>query len=70
MDINKAEIYLCEAIEEDYEVPPFPSDPTMAQIRNCKENKIRRSKPRVTLFFVVSSKIIVRIMKMKSPIEV
>ena len=61
---------LWEAIEEDYEVPPLPMNPTMALIKNHKEMKSRKSKARATLFVVVSSKIFVRIMTMKSTLKV
>ncbi|XP_049344681.1 uncharacterized protein LOC125809054 [Solanum verrucosum] len=33
-----------EAIEEDYEVPPLPNNPTMAQIKNHKDRKTIKSK--------------------------
>ena len=45
---------LWEAVEEDYEVPPLPENPTMAQIKNHKEKKTRKSKARASLFAVVS----------------
>ena len=61
---------LWEAVEEDYEVPPLPANPTMAQIRNHKEKKTRKSKARATLFAAVSSEIFVRIMTLKSAFEV
>ncbi|XP_060183289.1 uncharacterized protein LOC132613281 [Lycium barbarum] len=58
-----------EAVEEDYEVPSLPANPTMAQIKNQKEKKIRKSKARATLFAAVSSEIFVRIMTVKSAFE-
>ena len=61
---------LWEAVEEDYEVPPLPTNPTMAQIKNHKEKKSRKSKARATLFAAVSPEIFVRIMTMKSAFEV
>jgi len=30
---------LWEVVEEDYEVPPLPDNPTVAQFRNQKEKK-------------------------------
>ncbi|PHT67897.1 hypothetical protein T459_27384 [Capsicum annuum] len=54
-----------EALEEDYEVPPLPINPTMAQMKNQKEKKTRREKARATLFATVSSGIFVRIMTVK-----
>ncbi|XP_039128921.1 uncharacterized protein LOC120265069 [Dioscorea cayenensis subsp. rotundata] len=35
---------LWEAMDEDYEVPLLPANPTMAQIKNHKEQKSRKSK--------------------------
>ena len=40
-------------VEEDYEVLPLPTSPTMAQIKNQKERKARKSKARASLFVVV-----------------
>ena len=59
---------LWEAVEEDYEVPPLPENPSMAQIKNHKEKK-RKSKARASLFVVVSPEIFIRIMTMKSTFE-
>ena len=59
-----------EAVEEDYEVPPLPANQTMAQIKNHKENKSRKSKARATLFAAISPEIFVIIMSMKSAFEV
>ena len=61
---------LWKAMEEDYEVSLLPVNPTMAQIKNHKEKKSRKSKARATLFAEVSPKIFVRIMTMKSTFEV
>ncbi|KAL0329289.1 UNVERIFIED_CONTAM: hypothetical protein Sradi_4915600 [Sesamum radiatum] len=62
--------YLWKAAEEDYEVPPLPANPTMAQIKNHKKRKSRKSKARASLFAVVSSEIFLRIMTIKSAFEV
>ncbi|XP_061949956.1 scopoletin glucosyltransferase-like, partial [Populus nigra] len=35
---------LWEAIEEDYDVPPLPNNPTMAQIKSHRERKTKKSK--------------------------
>ena len=35
---------LWKTVEEDYEVFPLPANPTMAQIKNQKERKARKSK--------------------------
>ena len=55
---------LWEAVEEDYEVPPLPETPTMAQIKNHKK-KTRKSKARASSFAVVSPEIFIRIMTLK-----
>ncbi|CAL5368184.1 unnamed protein product [Camellia sinensis] len=41
---------LWEAAEQVYEVPPLPDNPTLAQIKNQKERKQRKSIARATLF--------------------
>ncbi|XP_006595372.1 uncharacterized protein [Glycine max] len=61
---------LWEAVEEDYEVLPLPTNPTMAQIKNQKERKTRKSKARASLFAVVSKEIFTRIMTIKSTYEI
>ncbi|XP_016544182.2 uncharacterized protein LOC107844232 [Capsicum annuum] len=55
-----------EAVEEDYEIPPLPDNPTMAQIKNHKDKKIRKSKAKAYLFSAVSSLIFTRILSLKS----
>ena len=60
---------LWEAVEEDYEVPPLPANPTMAQIKNHREKKTRNSKARASLFAAVSPEIFTRIMTLKSSCE-
>ena len=57
---------LWEAIEEDYDVPPLPSNPTMAQLKTHKERKTRKSKAKACLFTVVSSIIFTRITNLES----
>jgi len=42
---------LWEAVEEDYEVPPLPNNPTMAQLKYHKERKTRKAKAKSVLFF-------------------
>ena len=61
---------LWETVEEDYEVFPLLANPTMAQIKNQKERKARKSKAKATLFAVVSQDIFTRIMTIKSTFEV
>ena len=60
---------LWEAVEEDYEVPPLPENPTMAQIKNHKAKKTRKVKARASLFAVVSPEIFIKIMTLKSAFE-
>ncbi|KAA8550126.1 hypothetical protein F0562_001810 [Nyssa sinensis] len=57
---------LWEAVEEDYEVLPLPDNPTMAQIKNHKDRKTRKSKTKACLFVAVSSTIFTRVMSLKS----
>ncbi|XP_051140014.1 uncharacterized protein LOC127257620 [Andrographis paniculata] len=61
---------LWEVVEEDYEVPQLPENPTMAQIRNHTQKKTRKSKAKATLFSAVSQEIFVKIMTLKSAYEV
>ena len=39
-----------EAIEEDYEVPPLPNNPTMAQLKFHKEKKKKEGKGKIMSF--------------------
>lgn len=61
---------LWEAVEEDYVVPPLPDNPTIAQIRNHKERRTRKSKAKACLFAVVSTTIFSRIMSLKTVKEI
>ncbi|XP_022931554.1 uncharacterized protein LOC111437700 [Cucurbita moschata] len=61
---------LWEAIEEDYEVPPLPTNPTVAQIQLQKEKKTRKSKAKACLFAAVSEMIFMRIMSLKTAKEI
>ncbi|KAJ8771243.1 hypothetical protein K2173_026131 [Erythroxylum novogranatense] len=58
------------AVEEDYDVPPLPTNPTVAQMKNHKERKIRKSKAKACLFSAVSSTIFTRIMNLESTKEI
>ena len=42
---------LWEALEEDYEVLSLPDNPTIAQIKNQKERKMRKSKAKAFLVY-------------------
>ena len=61
---------LWETIEQIYEVLPLPDNLTLAQIRNQKEMKQRKSKAKATLFTAVSSTIFSRIMMLKTAKEI
>jgi hypothetical protein len=57
---------LWEAVEEDYEVPPLPNNPTMAQLKYHKEKKTRKAKAKSCLFAGVSQTVFTRIMTLKT----
>lgn len=57
---------LWEAVEEDYEIPVLPSNPTMAQIKLHKERKTRKSKAKSCLYAALSPTIFSRIMTLES----
>ncbi|KAL0559650.1 hypothetical protein IC582_000013 [Cucumis melo] len=59
-----------EAVEEDYEIPALPDNPTMAQIKAQKEKKTKKSKAKACLFAAVSSTIFTRIMTLRSAYEI
>ena len=61
---------LWEAVEQEYEVPLLPDNPTLAQIKNQKERKQRKSKARAVLFAGVSPTIFTRIMTLKTAKEI
>ena len=61
---------LWEVVEEDYEIPALPNNPTMAQIKAHKEKKTKKSKAKACLFAAVSSTIFTRIMSLKSAEEI
>ena len=55
-----------ETVEEDYEVPPLPNNPIVAQMKSHKERRLRKSKAKSILFTAVSPVIFNRIMMMKT----
>ena len=61
---------LWEAVEEDYDVPPLPGNPSMAQIKNHNERRTRKSKAKTCLFAAVSNTIFTRIMTLKTAKEI
>ena len=60
---------LWEAIEEDYKVPPLPTNATVVQIKAQKEKKTRKSKVKACLFASISQMIFMRIMSLKTAKE-
>ena len=57
---------LWEVVEDDYDVPLLSDNPTMAQVKNHKERKTRKSKAKACLFAAISATIFTRIMSLKS----
>ena len=57
---------LWEAVEEDYNVPPLPENPTMAQLKSHKERKTKKAKAKSCLFAGVSTTVFTRIMTLKT----
>ena len=57
---------LWEAVDEDYDVPVLPNNPTMTQIKTHKEMKTKKSKAKACLFAAVSTTIFTRIMSRKT----
>ncbi|XP_015896297.2 uncharacterized protein LOC107430027 [Ziziphus jujuba] len=65
MIVHLEALDLWEAVEEDYDVPPLPANPTMTQMKAHKERKTKKSKAKACLFFAVSSTIFTRIMNLQ-----
>ena len=59
-----------ETVENEYKVPHFPENPTMAQIKNHEEMRQRKSKAKASLFAAVSLTIFAIIMTMKTTNEI
>ncbi|XP_068466836.1 uncharacterized protein [Phaseolus vulgaris] len=59
---------LWEAVEE--EIQSLPENPTVAQIKSQKEQKMKRSKAKACLFAAVSPMVFTRIMSLKSAKEI
>ena len=57
---------LWDIVEEDYEVYLLLENPTMVQIKNHKERKMKKAKARSCLFAGVSQMIFTRIMTLKT----
>eukprot|EP00257_Ricinus_communis_P019052 XP_015577922.1 uncharacterized protein LOC107261659 [Ricinus communis] len=59
-----------EAVEQEYEIPPLPNNPTMAQIKNYRDRKQQKSKAKASLFAAVSTSIFNRIITMRTAKEI
>lgn len=57
---------LWEAVEENYEIPQLPNNPSAAQIKNQKEKKTTKSKAKACLFAAVSTTVFTRVMSLNS----
>ncbi|XP_006591624.1 uncharacterized protein [Glycine max] len=57
---------LWETVEENYDVPELPLNPTVAQMKNHKERKTKKAKAKNYLLSTVSKIIFIRIMNFKS----
>ncbi|KAF2301955.1 hypothetical protein GH714_030756 [Hevea brasiliensis] len=57
---------LWEVVEEDYEIPPLPGNPTLAHIKNHKEKKTMKSKAKASIYATVSPTIFFRIITLGS----
>ena len=53
-------------MEEDFDIPALPNNPTMAQIKAQKDKKTKKAKAKACLFAAVSSTIFTRIMSLKT----
>ena len=70
MEIYLGTLDLWEAVEEKYDIPELPINPTMAQMKVHKERKTRKSKAKSCLFKTVTPIIFTRIMSLKSTKEI
>ncbi|KAJ8769908.1 hypothetical protein K2173_008990 [Erythroxylum novogranatense] len=61
---------LWEAVDEDYDVPELPTNPTVAQIKIHKEKKQKKSKAKACLFSGVTPTIFSKIMTLKTKFEI
>ncbi|XP_055960666.1 uncharacterized protein LOC130015126 [Mercurialis annua] len=59
-------VFLGNAIEENYAIPPLPTNPTMNQLKIHKERKTRKFKAKAYLFSAVSNSIYSRVMQLES----
>lgn len=66
MTVHLEALDLWKAVEEDYDILPLLTNPTMTQMKIHKEKKTRKSKVKACLFSAVLSSIITRIMNLES----
>ncbi|XP_017406496.1 uncharacterized protein LOC108319764 [Vigna angularis] len=59
-----------ETVKEHYEVSPLPNNPTVAQMKNHKEKRLRKSKVKSILFTAVSPIIFNKIITLKTTYEI
>ncbi|XP_019248676.1 PREDICTED: uncharacterized protein LOC109227940 [Nicotiana attenuata] len=57
---------LWDAVEEDYDIPALPGNPTMAQIKLHKEKRTRKFKAKSCLYAAISPTIFSRVMALES----
>jgi hypothetical protein len=65
-----ANYYLWKIVEEGYDVPPLPNNPTMTYIKIHKKKKTKKSKAKACLFNFISNIIFIRILSLKSANDV
>ena len=66
METNLDALDVWEAVEENYEIPTLPNNPTMAHIKAQREKKMKKSKSKACLFATMSLTIFTRIMSLKT----
>ncbi|XP_010520839.1 PREDICTED: uncharacterized protein LOC104799859 [Tarenaya hassleriana] len=57
---------LWEAVEEEYEIPALPANPTVNQLRNNRERVTKKSKAKSCIFAAVTPSILIKIMNLVS----
>ena len=70
METHLEALDLSEAVEEEYDVPLLPENPTVAERKSYREKKTRKSKAKAILFAIVSPTIFTRIMSLKTTKEI
>ena len=70
METHLEALDLWEAVEEEYDVPVLPENPTVAQMKSYSEKKTRNSKAKAILFAAISPTIFTRIRSLKTTKEI